>query len=174
MERLVDFKYSELISAGFDILPPGIADKLKYTHFFTGTDPIYAGVVTHEKTRDGRSFGNMWCVSYPFHLKGLSVKDRQTTVTLTSHSPKGYPRRLLPMLIVHELGHVLDGLLGFTHIAEPITKNARISHMEAFADAFTSWLNPGYRQYYEHLREVDERTLSLFREVEELWFGTSR
>jgi len=169
MERLVDYRYSELISAGFDLITSNIARKLQYTHFFTGTDPIYAGLIREHKIVDGRSYHDAWCVSYPEHLQQLSVKDQQTTITLASHSPKGYPLLLLPMLIVHELGHVLHEMIGFEHDAEPITEYAELNRWEAFAEAFTAWLNPGYGQYYKQLRRVDNKTISLFRELETLW-----
>uniref|UniRef100_A0A6M3KUT4 Uncharacterized protein n=1 Tax=viral metagenome TaxID=1070528 RepID=A0A6M3KUT4_9ZZZZ len=168
MERLVDYKYSELISAGFDRLPPGIANRLRYTHFFTGTDPVYAGLFDYDKTDDGRSYHNEWCVAYPYHLTKLPKRLRQTTVIMPEFD-KRYPVMLLPMLIVHELAHVLDGILGFDYMAEPVTQYAETDRMEAFADAFVLWQNPGYRQYYDLIRTVDDRTSSLFRELEELW-----
>ena len=169
MERLVDYRYSELISAGFDLITPNIARRLQYTHFFTGTDPIHAGLITDHKSASGRSYRDTWCVSFQYHLKQFSVKDQQTTVTLTSLSTKGYPLLLLPMLIVHELGHVLHEIIGFDHDAEPVTKYAELDRYEAFAEAFTAWLNPGYGQYYKQLRRVDNKTISLFRELETLW-----
>lgn len=169
MERLVDYRYSELISAGFDILPLGIAGRLKGTHFFTGTSPIYAGLFDYVTSKTGRSYHTIWCVAQPRHLTRLPKRQRQTTVILPKYAMKGYPFMLLPMLIIHELGHVLDEILGRNHIAEPVTEYAETNRAEAFAEAFTAWLNPGYGQYYRQLRHVDEKSLSLFRELEELW-----
>lgn len=170
MERMVDYKYAELILAGFDKLPSGIANRLKYTHFFTGTDPIYAGLIANGKiSPKGDSYHNTWCVSHQHHLTRFPVANRQTTVTLSDHSPEGYPRLLLPMLIVHELGHVLHEIIGFEHSAEPISKYARLNKWEAFAEAFTSWVDPLYGQYYKLTQRVDECSAVLFRELDILW-----
>ena len=168
MERIVDYKYSELISAGFDLLPSGIANRLKYTHFFTGTSPIYAGLFDYDKSKDGRSFHKTWCVANSYHLGRLPKKLRQTTIIMPEFH-KEYPLGVLPMILIHELGHVLDEILGYSHMAEPVSKYAGVNRREAFAEAFTSWLNPGYEQYYDLIREVDEGTLNLFLELNESW-----
>lgn len=47
-------------------------------------------------------------------------------------------------VLVHELGHVLDETLGFTTHADPVSWYARGDRQEAFAEAFTAWLIPGY------------------------------
>lgn len=169
MIRVVSSKYAELISASFDRLPLGIARRLENTHFFTGTSPIYAGLFDNQEGSDGRSYHTQWCVAYPHHLGKLPRSHRQTTVVIPEHSPEGYPTALLPMLIDHELGHVLDEILGFCHMSLPVTEYAGVDRMEAFAEAFTSWLNPGYGQFYEQVRPVDEKTLGLLRELEEVW-----
>ena len=169
MERLVDYKYSELIKAGFDILPPGIADKLKYTHFFTGTDPIYAGLKAEDDAQDGRSYRNNWFCSYPWNQGLESKRQRQTTIVLTEYKPSGYPMKLLPTLIVHELAHVIDELLEFGHEAEPITEYARVNRTEAFAEAFVLWSNPSYEEYYDIIQRIDDRTVAFFQGIEEVW-----
>ena len=169
MERLADFKYSELISTAFDKLPLGIASKLRYTHFFTGTSPIYAGLFDYTEASFGRSYHTVWSVACLHHQMGLPKKLRQTTIVMLKFSLKGYPMRLLPMLVVHELGHVLDELLDWSHIALPITRYAKSNRGEAFAEAFTLWLNPEYAEYYQVYHSVDERTLSLFQHLAVLW-----
>lgn len=168
MIRIVSSKYAELISASFDRLPPGMASRLRSTHFFTGISPIYAGLLEDWKTKDGRSYHKVWCAAYSHHLERLPKKYRQTTIIMPEFH-KGYSAMVLPMLVIHELGHVLDEILGFCHIALPVTKYAEVDRREAFAESFTSWLNPGYSQFYKQIRAVDERTLSLFGELEELW-----
>lgn len=168
MERVVESKFPELISASFDILPLGIANRLRYTHFFTGVDPVYAGLFDFHKSKDGRSYRNIWCVAYPEHLMKVYKKFRQTTIIMPEFD-RGYPIWVLPMIMIHELGHVLDEILGFTHIAEPVTEYAIVDRREAFSEAFTSWLNPGYNCYYNVVRSVDEETLSLFQRLDELW-----
>jgi len=169
IERILDYSYSELISVSFDLLPSGIANKLSGTHFFTGTDPVFAGLFDYSETSDGRSYQDVWCVAYPEHLTMLSKIRRQTTVIMPALN-KGRPLWTLPMIVIHELGHILDEILGFSHIAEPITEYAKVDRAEAFAEAFTVWLNPAYSLYYKVREEgVDKGTLALFRELEIAW-----
>jgi len=146
MERIAK-GYSELIGAAFDVIPDKIGDRIRYVRFLTGVDPIYAGLFDDELTDDGRSYRNTACVAYPYHQR-IDKSLRHTTVVLPSLIPLAY--------VVHELGHVLDESLGFSHIAEPVTEYAKVDRMEAFAEAFTSWLFWGYG------KEVDKSTEYLF------------
>ncbi|GAH23462.1 unnamed protein product, partial [marine sediment metagenome] len=70
------------------------------------------------------------------YVHNQTVYDKHTTVVLPQLLPIDYP--------IHELGHVLDGILGWRHVAIPVTKYAETNDLEAFAEAFTSWLIPGY------------------------------
>lgn len=146
MERITGYGYSELIGKAFEILPQGIADKLRYVHFLTGVDPIYAGLLIGDNTGDGRSSRNTWCVCYPDEIR-LAKHRRQTTIVLPTLN-LDYPFELNPYLVVHELGHVLDEILGFEHIIPPVTKYAEVNRYEAFAEAFTLWLCPEYWRWY--------------------------
>lgn len=158
MMRIVDYRYSELIGASFDIIPIKIADRLKYTHFFTGTDPIYAGLILPDDDtmrRYGYNFKNVaevyrtsGSVSYA-HIQ--TIYDKHTTVVLPQLLSIDYP--------IHELGHVLDEILGWEHIATPVTEYAKTNRLEAFAEAFTSWLIPGYAD------RPDEGTIHLFKQL---------
>ncbi len=158
MERLVDYKYSELIGAAFDILPVGIFERLKYTHFFTGTDPIFAGLIIpdienlkawgYDIETAINAYRNGACCSYAHNQH---ICKRQTTVILPKLRGIEYP--------IHELGHVLDEQMGWSHKAKPVTDYAKTNDMEAFAEAFASWLIPGYGN------RIDEKTLRLFESL---------
>ena len=149
MER-ISKGYSGLIGAAFDVIPDKIGDRLRYVHFLTGVDPIYAGLFNYEDTGDGRSYRDTCCVAYPYHQL-LSKHLQHTTVVLPSLWPV--------WVVVHELGHVLDECLGFSHMAEPVSEYAKVNRMEAFAEAFTSWLFWGYG------KEPDEGTKYLFESL---------
>jgi hypothetical protein len=123
MERLVDYKYSSIISYAFGLLSPKVADRLKYVHFFTGTDPIYAGLHSYVDTGDKRSYRNTAHACYPWH-----TIDKSLTVVL--------PEVETPYVIIHELGHILDFFLGFRFNALPVNDYAKTDRGEAFAEAF--------------------------------------
>ena len=67
MYRITSHKYTEAISHAFELLPYPIFRLLEYTHFLTGTDPIYVGLHNYEGTKDNRSYRNTAHVSYPWH-----------------------------------------------------------------------------------------------------------
>ena len=128
MDRLVNYKYSELIGYSFSIIPDKIVDRIKYTHFLTGTDPIYAGLHNYRDTIDNRSYRNTPHVTYPYHQR----ISKHTTIVL--------PSLVAPCVVIHELGHVLDESLNFTFMSKPSTEYAKTNRGESFAEAFTSWL----------------------------------
>ncbi len=151
MDRDTGFGYSELISYAFSIIPKGIVDRVRYTHFLCGVDPIYAGFFDNEKTVDGRSYRDTACVAYPYHQK-IDKSLRHTTIILPNLIPLAH--------VIHELGHVLDESLKFNHIAEPVTEYAKTDRGEAFAEAFTSWL------FWNYGKEVDGATKYLFESLD--------
>lgn len=166
MERLTDIKYSTLIGAGMDLLPAGLLARLRYTHFFAGTDPIYAGVFSswaEEFTEDysPRSYRNVWCCAYAHQMAGVHP---QTTVIVPGID-LDYPEWINPAMIVHELGHVLHEQLQFGHEATAVTEYGKTSHAEAFAEAFTVWNCPAYAGYYKQLAPIDEATRNLFERL---------
>ena len=160
MERIVNAEYAELIGYAIDILPSRIWDRIKYVHFFTGTDPIYAGLHDYINIGDDylaggefsseESYRNLCHVVYPSHQLVLPKMLRQTTVVLPYLAP--------PVAVIHELGHVLDETLDFSHLALPITEYAKISEAEAFAEALVGWL-------FEDSGEPDEETRCLFESL---------
>ena len=122
--------YAESIQAAIAIIPSTIWQRISYVHFFTGTDPIWAGLHSIEMISDGRSYRNTAHVVYPFHQKHLPASMRATTVVL--------PIPEHPIVVVHELGHVLDEALRFQYLAEPVTDYACTNRLEAFAEAMGS------------------------------------
>ena len=155
MERLVDYRYSEGISYAFNLLPIAIADKLRYTHFLTGTDPIYAGLHNHIDINDKRSYRNTAHVSYPWNSLN---KRGQTTVVLPLLDDAS------PYIVIHELGHCLDEILGFEHTALPINEYAKTNRLEAFAEAFAAqyfWLG----KEAEDIFQSDKATQYLFEQL---------
>jgi hypothetical protein len=155
MQRIVDYKYSELIRTGFERIPKKIAERLNQIDFFTGTDPNYAGLFKYKITFDGRSYGETWC-----------FVDELTTIVLPNLAPE-YPFNLNPLLIVHELGHALDQILNYEFTFKPVTKYAKSNRGEAFADAFTLWTCPEYQYYYPLVNQLEDNAKFVFRQLEE-------
>ena len=157
MERIVNAEFSELIGYSINALPRRIWERINYVHFLTGTDPIYAGLhnfvdIDDEYYMKGEEKGNksyrnvpqVVCPEYQFILPKLL---RNTTIVL--------PVMEQPWVVVHELGHVLDEALGYSHLALPITEYAKINEGEAFAEAFVGWMCEDYG-------EPDVETTALF------------
>ena len=161
MERIVKGGYAELIGAGISLIPCRIYERISYAQFFTGTNPSYAGLFDNEKTEDGRSYYETWSVANPHHLL---CEDKRTTMVMPNLCPQ-CPIKLLPYLVVHELGHVLHEVLQWQPSPAPVTDYAKTDWCEAFAEAFTLWLFPGYKEYYKILRPIDGVTLNLFNEL---------
>ena len=155
MERIADNNYSEVIGEAFRLLPPALEVELRYVHFLTGVDPIYAGLHDSIAIGDGRSFRNTAHVVFGRYEVG---KQERTTI-------------VLPLLadgclvtIIHELGHCLDELLRFEHMAVPVNIYAETNRMEAFAEAFTAeyfWLG----DEEEDIFQSDKSTRVLFEQL---------
>jgi len=152
MQRLTSYEYSAAISWAFNLLPIRVADMLKCVHFFTGTDPVYAGLHRYDDTDDNRSYRSTAHVSYPWHAIN---KREQTTIVLPLLDDAK------PYVIIHELGHCLDEILGFEHEALPVNKYAKTHRTEAFAEAFACqyfWLG----NKAEDIFQADKATQYLF------------
>ena len=147
--------YATAIGRAFDLLPSTIEARLRHVHFLTGTDPVYAGLHNYKEIGDGRSFRDTAHVIFACHA--IDKQERTTVV--------------LPVLddanlgtIIHELGHCLDEVLGFEHIALPINKYAKTNRQEAFAEAFVAqyfWLG----EKEEDIFQSDKATQYLFEEL---------
>lgn len=156
MERLRDYRYAAVITAALDRIPEAIRPLVAHAHYLTGVDPLYVGLHDYQQTFDGRSYRDTAHVAYVCNQGRLPLDRRHTTVVL--------PQPVEPRTIVHELGHVLDEVLGFEHIAKPVTAYAENDRYEAFAEAFSAWLCPEYQQWSEVMDALraDRATLALF------------
>lgn len=152
MERLTNNIYSQAIEAAFGLLPIRIAERLRYVHFFTGTDPVYAGLHNYEAIGDRRSYRNTAHVCYPWNaIKGHGC----TTIVLPQLEDAH------PYVVIHELGHCLDELLDFGHTALPVSDYVKANRLEAFAEAFAAqyfWLG----EEAEDRFQSDKETQNLF------------
>jgi len=161
LERITSYQFTELIESGFALIPEEISKRLKHVHFFTGTDPVYAGLFDDKSTKDGRSYRDTWCCSYPWNQ---TVEDKRTTIVMTDLL-LDYPKALRPAIVVHELAHCLHEVLDFEPLAKPVTKYAQTDEFEAFADAFTLWVFPEYDRFYELINKVDDEMIALFSQL---------
>lgn len=159
MERIVNQQYAELIAYAISAIPPTIMEIIKPIHFFTGTDPFYAGLEIGGDLDD--SDGRSWKTTMHY----LPLEEQL-------HLPKSQrcPTIVMPIStespgdIVHELGHALDArTMWYQFQTEiiPVTKYAKICQEEAFAEAFGTWLFNDYGNF----REPDEETLALFERL---------
>jgi hypothetical protein len=159
MERIVDQQYAELIGEAISAIPYKIMEIIKPVHFFTGTDPFYAGLEVGDDLDipNGRS----WKTTMHY-----------LPIACQLHLPRSYrcPTIVMPLFpeapgdVVHELGHALDDRTMWyqfqAHII-PVTEYAKTNGEEAFAEAFATWLFWDYGNF----REPDVETLSLFRRL---------
>jgi hypothetical protein len=129
---------SEAITAALGVIPKPL-HPLVACDVLVGVDPVFAGLHHFETATDGRAYSSTAHVAYPFHQNHLAASRRRTTVVL--------PKRHRPATVVHELGHVLHHSVGFDHDAKPVTSYAQRNRMEAFAEAFCTWLLHGYGDY---------------------------
>lgn len=108
----------------------------------------YDTEIDSDVTFDGRSYAD---VNY-YHP--ASTDDGSAGYVVMRH------RLHRPAILVHELGHALDDMLGATHVAEPVSEYAESNRWEAFAEAFTAYCDlPEYRSLQGY---IDEETRELF------------
>jgi hypothetical protein len=122
---------SEDVGVALDLFPEHLRERLKFD-VFVG-DPVFSGISWYGNglTKDGRSYHDTQHVGYPWHFR-----DGRTTMVL--QKPCGIA------FTVHELAHVLDFSFDFEVPVKPVTLYARTNRYEAFADAVTALLVPGY------------------------------
>lgn len=129
------------------IIPPRILDLMGPYDYFCNADPVFAGLHTFEDASYGRSYRNTAHVIYPNHQKHRPRAERLTTVILHDGND--------PDVVVHELGHVLHRRLKYVRVTKAVSWYAEGDRYEAFAEAFTSWVVPGYAQ------RPDDATIAL-------------
>jgi len=135
MERLPSFDFTPSIQRAFHMIPTALHHRLR-PDFLCGTDPIFAGLHSFEAASYGRSYRNTPHCAYPHHQPELVKSQRRTTIVLPLPEP--------PEVIIHELGHVMHESLLFEPVARPLNWYAETNNHEAFAEAFTAWVVPGY------------------------------
>lgn len=161
MERIINQHYAELINYAISAVPPKIIELIKPFHFFTGTDPYYAGLETGDDNipNDGRSYKTTMHylpIECQLHLPRYA-RVPTIVIPLPDEAPGD---------IVHELGHILDDrTMWYTYQTDclPVTEYAKTCFEEAFAEAFGAWLFHDYGND----REIDEETLALFQRLSE-------
>lgn len=148
-DRIPNTRFSEPIFYGLRLFEPFLS-WLPAVRFVCA-DPIFVGLHSIEDISDGRSYRDTAHTSYPFHLNGPRSR-RLPTIVL--------PVPEVPKYVVHELAHVLDYALGFSHKAVPVSAYAKVNRREAFAEAVTAYLVPGYAKPVE-----DRSTAYLFESL---------
>lgn len=149
MHRICGSGYREPIAVALRLVPTRLLDIMEFD-FFCGVDPVFAGLHSYPDTPDGRSYKNTAHVAYPCHITAHADR-RRTTLVLPTRREANWAT------ILHEMGHVLDYRIGFSHTAKPVTPYAEKNRREAFAEAFVSWLVYGYGEY------PDPHTVSLLK-----------
>ena len=129
MSRIRAQRFAPPIAAAVDLLG-SLWDWLPPVRFVAGVDPLFMGLHSYKS-----SYRTTAHTCYPRHL---SVPRSRRCITVV------LPEVETIETVVHELGHVVDYRLGLEHIAVPVTRYAETNHEEAFAEAWTSWLIPGY------------------------------
>jgi hypothetical protein len=158
MERIINQQYAELIAEAISAVPDEIMDIIRPVHFFTGTDPFYAGLeVGDERTEDGRL-----CKETLHYLPtGCQLHLPKYLRCPTIVMPIPFEK---PGDIVHELGHALDEkTMWYQYETDiiPVTAYAKTDWAEAFAEAFGAWLFYDYGND----RDIDLETLALFERL---------
>ena len=137
MNRVTSHRRIEPVAAAMDLLPGRLRDLASQCHVFT-EDPVHAGLHDYQKASYERSYRDTPHVTYDYHQKGLLRAHRATTVVL--------PEIVTVEAAVHELGHVIHYVLGDEHTAEAVTWYGATNRYEAFSEALTSWIIPGYAE----------------------------
>jgi len=152
----MDYGYNELIQAGYDFIPSRIAEHL-HPDFFTGTNPIYAGLESDKSLMtNGESPTNSahFCCRY---LEGTMRFIIPPTIVLPEP-----PHLLYPIDIVHELGHVLESIFNFDFYFDPISDYAKVHiYDESFAEAFCYYVCYDYNDFPVS-KELDREINSFF------------
>lgn len=150
MRRVRGPGFGALLEAGLALVPERVLPLVE-CEWFLGADPLLAGLHTYTDANYGRSYSDVAHTVYEHHQPQVSRARRAVTVVM--------PHLCVPSTVVHELGHVLHERLGFEARPAPTSWYARTNRYEAFAEAWTSWLVPGYGD------RPDEATLALFEEL---------
>jgi hypothetical protein len=144
VDRVHGSGWREPVAVAQRVIGSGLMSRLGHVRYVLGVDPVFIGLHRYGTTVDGRSYRNTAHCVYPCHIEGPA--DRRTTTVAVPSVLSGWG---LVRTLVHELGHALDEVVGFGHLAVPVSEYARANRYEAFAEAFTVWCwgsSPGYDQ----------------------------
>ena len=133
MQRITNSDCFEALRAAILDIPKPTRRLLAGTHVLGGVDPVFVGLHRHTGTGDGR----LYCETAHVCYGGVHC-DGETTVVLPTRA------EAVPWIVVHEFGHVLHERLGWPVAPEPVTAYAEADEWEAFAEAFTASVVPGY------------------------------
>ena len=139
------YDWLEVIGRAVDIVPVKVE-----CDWFTGADPVSAGLSPHTTISDGRSYRDTAHTLYSWH-----ATDRRTTIVLPGRTVDQLGNMPDPVgALVHEIGHVVDEAFGFDRIMEPVTSYAETDRSEAFAEAFARWLVPAWQHRWWESRSL--------------------
>lgn len=130
--------YGEVLGAARALYGP-LLRYVDHADFFCGTDPVWAGLHSFVDVDDGRSYRDTAHSLSPHHIDGPASRRVPTVVIPVL-------RLATLAVVVHELGHVLHSVLDEEPEVEAVSSYGETNHYEAFAEAVTSYLLPGYAQ----------------------------
>ena len=152
VNRLAGGRHADVINHARRLLPGRLAERLADVHYLTGVDPVFVGLHTDAAHANGGAYADVDHYVRTDHQVALPRARRAPTIVLPG-------RHCSVDIVIHELGHALDDILGHRHFADPVSAYAKSSWGEAFAEAFTSWLYHGYG----YASRPDAATCALFR-----------
>ena len=121
---------TQTILEAFDMLPPGVAELLIDTPILCGVTSEELGWNDSHMRPDGSSWSEYSFTHYDFGQINRPAAERRTSIIL--------PKPVRAEKIVHELGHVLDQILGWPPAPSPVSAYARSCRAEAFAEGFAA------------------------------------
>lgn len=148
VNRCTSRRTSETVGLAWEYVSPWFGGRFPCDVFMA--DPVFAGLHDYETTFDGRSYHDTMHVCYPFNISGPASR-RRTTIVIP-HGATLYG-------MVHEFGHILDGLHDFGFTAKPVSEYAKSDRHEAFAEAFAYRIWFGLedeesRSYFDHWEKI--------------------
>lgn len=152
-DRIYGFQNSAALNVGFELIPKAIRP-LCACHALIGKDPIAYGLHSFDEATYGRSHRETMHVCYPWHLDSrFGIHDLPVLVVPP-------PEEQIPAHIVHELGHALHFNLGYPDVVRrAVSWYAATDFYEMFAEAFTSWIVPGYAE------RPDDEAIAFFEQL---------
>lgn len=172
--RLRTDGYRPMIEAAYSLLPGSLAQRFASVHFLCGVDPAYVGLWSpgpddEPLNCDSATTFTSAMTFYPHSQSHLAADRRHPSVWLSEDLLRISEA---PLIVVHELGHVLHAVTEWRHSAAPMTEYAETDWCEAFAEAFAIWAagweahegfyDPAHRSLYQ---QPDDATRILFEEL---------